>query len=286
MVQNIIDTHIHIWDLKRVRYAWLEGDTSILNRTYLVEELIPQMKLSPVTGGVLVQAANNPEDTALMLEAARSHPEIKGVVGWLPLTDPDKTAELLENQFQKEPLLKGVRHLIHNESNPQWLLQDTVLESLRLLASKDIPYDIVGVKDEHLKTAIRVSEAIPTLRLVLDHLNQPPIANRIKFGLWGDLIKEISGNENVYAKISGLGTASGNPGGWTAEDISPYIAFVFSCFGVNRCFCGGDWPVSTLAGSYISQWEKYTQSINSLLQEEDTHKVYYENAGRFYNLTT
>lgn len=284
MKKNIIDTHIHIWDLEKARYEWLDNDESVLNRSYHLEELLPEMIDTPVASGILVQAANNLEDTALMLDAARRHREIIAIVGWLPLKEPQKVEMLLEEQFLAEPYFKGVRHLIHNESDPRWLLQPQVTESLEMLASHHIPYDIVGINEEHLKTAIRVSEKIPSLRMVLDHLNQPPIKAGQRFGTWGELIKEIAANGNVYAKISGLGTASGNPVGWAADDISPYIGYALEVFGTDRCLLGGDWPVSTLAGSYAMHWERYTGIIHTLLNDDDAEKVYRKNASRFYNL--
>ncbi|WP_119079197.1 amidohydrolase family protein [Chitinophaga alhagiae] len=282
--KNITDTHIHIWDLEKARYQWLEGDASILNRTYRLEELLPEMEGTPVTSGILVQAANHVKDTELMLEAARAHPCMAGVVGWLPLTDPAETGRLLESRFLREPYFKGVRHLIHNEADPAWLLQDTVLESLGILAAHHIPYDVVGVNDQHLQAAIRVSEKIPALRLVLDHLNQPPIKGQQRFGAWGTLMREIAGNGNVYAKISGLGTASGNPAAWTADDVAPYIGYALNVFGADRCLLGGDWPVSKLAGSYARHWEIYTGVINDRLNGADAEKVFHGNAARFYNI--
>lgn len=283
MKKNILDTHIHAWNLERARYDWLDGDTSILNRTYLVDELLAEMKHTPVAAGIMVQAANNLEDTDIMLEAARKHDEIIGVVGWLPLIDPAEVLRLLEERFLKEPYFKGVRHLIHNEPDAQWLLQPAVIESLEILASYHIPYDIVGINDDHLKTAIQVSEKIPSLRMVLDHLNQPPVKSAVRFGTWGQLMKEISASTNIYAKISGLGTASGDIAGWTAEDITPYINYVLETFGTERCFMGGDWPVSTLAGSYTMHWERYTSIIDNLLKSNESEKIYWKNATHFYN---
>lgn len=284
MKKNIIDTHIHAWNLERARYEWLDGDTSILNRTYYVEELLPEMKNTPVAGGIMVQAANNPEDTDIMLEAARKHAEIIGVVGWLPLTEPEKVEQLLGERFLNEPYFKGVRHLIHNEPDPQWLLQPNVMESLKILAAHNIPYDIVGINDEHLKTAIKVSEKISSLRMVLDHLNQPPIQSGDRFGTWGQLMKEMAGNNNIYAKISGLGTASGNPAGWTVDEITPYVQYVLETFGTDRCFMGGDWPVSLLAGSYPMHWERYSGIIHRLLNADESEKVFRKNAAYFYKV--
>ena len=280
----IIDTHIHIWDLKKATYEWLQNDTSILNRTYQLEELLPSFPAANVTQGVLVQAANHMEDTELMLETAWKYDQVAGVVGWLPLMDPVETFEILSERYSKEKYFKGVRHLIHNETDPSWLLQREVLESLRILAMHNLPYDVVGINNDHLQTAIKVSEKIPDLKIVLDHLNQPPIAEKKRFGTWGGLMKAIAGNNNVYAKISGLGTAAGNFTGWTMDDIKPYMAYALELFGTGRCFCGGDWPVSLLAGSYDNHWMIYRNILSSLLQDADTDLVLQKNAEQFYNL--
>lgn len=280
---KIIDTHIHIWDLGRARYAWLDEDTSILNRTYGLKELLPFFPAANIWRGVLVQAANHAEDTQLMLEAAAQHEQIAGVVGWLPLKDPAATARLLTEQYLKNGYFKGVRHLIHNEPDPQWLLQPEVLEGLAVLEAKNIPYDIVGVNDRHLETVIKVSEKLPGLRLVLDHLNQPPIAGGERFGRWGELMKVVAGNPNISAKISGLGTVAGGKG-WKEEDIEPYIAFALEVFGPERCFCGGDWPVSLLAGGYGMHWTAYQNILSRLLASDDLNKVLHGNARVFYNL--
>lgn len=284
MGKGIVDTHVHIWDLQKVEYSWLKGDTSILNRTYVLEELNPQIGAAGVTQGVLVQAANNLEDTALMLEAARANDWICGVVGWLPLTDPMATAKILSTQYSADPYIKGIRHLIHNEPDPAWQLQDTVLESLQLLSKASIPYDEVGVNTDHLDTAIRVMERIPELRLVLDHLNCPPIAKKERFGLWGERIRYAAQNPNCHAKISGLGTTTGNFTGWTKDDIKPYIAFALEQFGADRCFCGGDWPVMLLAGNYENTWKNYVTVLSELLDPVELDKVLNDNAARFYNL--
>ena len=119
--------------------------------------------------------------------------------------------------------------------------------------------------------------------MVFDHLNQPPIASNERFGKWGELMKEAAKHENFYVKISGLGTTA-NKQVWDAADLKPYIEFVIDQFGADRCFCGGDWPVSLLAGSYIKTWNAYKTILSSLLSDSDLEKVYYENAKRFYKL--
>jgi L-fuconolactonase len=281
---EIIDTHVHIWDFDRAEYEWLKGDTSLLNRTYSIEEINEERKNAGITGGVLVQAANNAEDTEWMLQVAEKTDWIAGVVGWVPLMDLEATEKALTRKYIIHPYFKGVRHLIHNEADPQWLLQNVVIESLELLAHYNIPYDVVGINTAHLQTAIKVAEKVPGLNMVLDHLNQPPIPTREKYGLWGELFMEAAQHNNLYAKISGLGTTSGNFTGWTAADLEPYIEFTLQHFREDRCFCGGDWPVSLLAGSYTKTWQAYKNIFSRLLNEEAQEKVFSKNAGHFYRL--
>jgi L-fuconolactonase len=281
---KIIDTHVHIWDLKKADYPWLKDDTSILNRTWKIEELENERKEAGITAGVLVQASGNLEDTELMLETAQRTDWITGVVVWLPLTDPGEVQRLLEERFLKEKYFKGIRHQIHDEKDSQWLLQPQVVESLKILSSYEIPYDVVGIMPEHIETVLKVAKKIPDLKMVFDHLNWPPIPTKERFGRWGELLKEAARNKNLYAKISGLGTSSGNFQNRTADDIKPYVDFVLQHFETDRCFCGGDWPVSMLVNNYIQSWQITKDILNSLLNDEEKNKVFFSNANKFYNL--
>lgn len=283
MPMKIIDTHIHVWDLEHIRYGWLEGNETILNQTYHLRHLEPELEKAEISGGILVQADNHFQDTDWMLYNAEHHAWIMGVVGWVPLMHPEQTEAAL-NRYQTNPYFKGVRHLIHDEKNPRWLLQPPVLESLQLLAERNIPYDVVGVLPEHIETALEVADNVPDLKMVFDHLNQPPISTGDRFGVWGDLMLQASQHPNFYQKISGQGTASGKLSNWTKDDLKPYIEFILTHFGTDRCFCGGDWPVSLLAGDYVRTWTAYKELLTGLLEEKDREKVFYHNAHHFYNL--
>ena len=284
MTNRLIDTHVHTWNFDRAAYDWLKGDTSILNRNYNISELATERAEAGVTEGVLVQAANNFEDTDWMLEVAEHSEWITGVVGWLPLMDPAETDKALVERYLKNHYFKGVRHLIHDEPDPRWLLQEKVIESLKILAHYGLTYDLVGVLPVHIETALKVAEKVPGLNMVFDHLNQPPISVREMHGAWSALMTTAAKHPRFYAKISGLGTTAGNPQGWTSGDIKPYVAFVLEKFGVERCFCGGDWPVSLLAGSYANTWKIYRAVLSDLLDDEAKEKVYCRNAQLFYRL--
>src|ERR1044072_3135139 len=116
MQHRILDTHIHVWNFDKASYSWLDGNTTILNRNYDIGELEEERLRSGVTGGILVQAANNFEDTDWMIEVANGHDWIKGVVGWLPLMHPNETADALK-KCKSNRWFKGVRHLIHDEQD-------------------------------------------------------------------------------------------------------------------------------------------------------------------------
>lgn len=278
----MIDTHVHVWDLERGTYPWLENDTSILHRTYAIKELETERIEAGVEKGVLVQAAGNFEDTDGMIKAAKETTWIAGVVGWLPLQDPQAAYKAYKEKYSKEGYFKGVRHQIHDEADPEWLLQPEVMESLRMLAEYDLPYDLVGIHPAHIRTALRVAEKIPQLRMVFDHLNQPPIQSKEQFGEWGALMKEAAQHKNFYAKISGLGTTAGNE--WSAKGIQPYVEYVIGLFGDDRCFCGGDWPVALLADTYAATWTTYREVLSKILNETAQDKIFRANAITFYAL--
>lgn len=284
MNHPIIDTHVHVWNFEKAEYGWLKNDTSILNRTYHIEEIETERNKAGITAGVLVQASINTDDTDWMLEVAEKTDWIQGVVGWLPLMDPEKTEQLLNDVYLKNKCYKGVRHLIHDEADPKWLLQETVIESLKILVKYNLTYDVVGVLPEHIRTVLTVTDKVPELKMVFDHLNAPPIASGQKFGEWGDLMKAAAANKNFHAKISGLGTVVKKEHNWTAADIQPYVEFVLEQFSTDRCFCGGDWPVSLLAGSYTQTWNTYKQLLNTVLDDAAQQKVYSQNAAAFYKL--
>jgi len=283
MMAKVIDTHMHSWDLQKVRYSWLDGDTSILAQNYYPSGIEAQLEAANVSAAVMVQAANNIEDTAFMFDCAEQYPWIIGVVGWVDLLNPETAKKQLEAHLQNK-YFKGIRHLIHDEPDSNWLLQPAVIKSLGILADYGVPFDIVGVKIEHIKAAIQVAKQIPHLKMVFDHLNHPPIATSEQFGAWGEAISEAAAMPNFYAKISGLGTCCADFNDWSANTIEPYIAFVLEHFGIDKLMIGGDWPVSLLAGDYAGTHIKYQTVLEKLVAPENQEKIYSTNATSFYKL--
>ena len=281
MTIPIIDCHQHLWDLSKVEYAWLVPAYGPLYRTYLATELEPQMAEAGVSATILVQSANSYADTVYMLDQADVYPWMIGVVGWTDLLDPADTAKAIE-RFSKNRYFRGVRHLIHEEPDPHWLLQPVVWESLQLLAAAGYTFDVVATKHEHLECLPTVSEHVPNLRMVIDHMAQPPFQAG-ELGQWGEDMLAMAANPNIYVKISGLGTASGDWEGWTADSIRTIVHWTIDLFGAERCMLGGDWPVSVLAGGYVKAFTIYKQILAERSPAEQ-EQISYKTAQAFYGV--
>lgn len=262
---TVIDAHQHLWNLERVDYPWLVPEYGPLYRTYEYPELEPQLREAGVERTVLVQAADSYEDTEYMLEVADQWAYVAGVVGWVPLLRPDDAAQALD-RFRRHTKFRGIRHLIHEEKDPDWLLQDMVTEGFRVLADRGMTFDVVAVLPRHLEHVPVIAERVPELRMVIDHLAKPPIKEK-GWEPWASLIARAAEHPTVYAKVSGLNTAA-DWENWSADDRKPYINHALEAFGPERLMFGGDWPVAVLAGDYQKVWEETNQAITDLGEAE------------------
>ena len=265
MTARKIDTHQHFWNLQEVAYPWLTPASGSIYRTFEPSELEPQLQAAGIDGTVLVQSANSYADTDSMLRHADSYAWIMAVIGWVPLLDPHETATGLD-RYTAHPKFRGIRHLIHDEPNPDWILQERVLEGLQQLSDRRLIYEVVAVFPNHLKHLPRLAERFPDLTLIIDHLAKPPIKERL-MEPWASQLADAARYPNVYAKISGLNTAA-DPENWSAADLKPYVDHALSCFGAERLMFGSDWPVCTLAGDYAMVWHETNQVLADRTPEE------------------
>jgi L-fuconolactonase len=95
MAFPIIDAHQHIWDKSKAEYSWLTPEFGELDRVFEIDELLPQLSNLDIDFTVLVQSADNHEDTQLMRQCANLHPQVSAIVGYVPLERPEEAAETL-----------------------------------------------------------------------------------------------------------------------------------------------------------------------------------------------
>ncbi|QDP97109.1 amidohydrolase family protein [Microlunatus elymi] len=275
----IIDAHQHVWDRTRSRYAWLSADAmGPLRRDIGLAEGLRHLDAAGIDGTVLVQADDTLADTELMIETA-ADPRVLGVVGWVPLDRPDEAQQLI---MDRSPLLVGIRNLIHDRADPNWLLTDPVDRGLAVLERAGLPLDVPAVLPRHLEVIIEVADRHPELIIVIDHLAKPPIGLTEREPWW-TLIGEVGRRTNVLAKVSGLYAAGDDPAGWTADQLTPYVDRALEVFGTDRLIYGGDWPVAIIGGDYERTWPAVRGCLDRLSELEQA-AILGGNAIRWYRL--
>ncbi len=231
----IVDAHQHFWDPARAEYAWMTDDVVPLRRRFGPDDLEPLLRRHGVTGTVVVQARESLDETRELLAIAASTPFVLGVVGWVDLTG-DVAAQLVE--FAGAPLV-GIRHLVHDEADPEWLLRDDVQRGLAAVGAAGLAYDLL-VRVRELPAATETARRHGDVRFVLDHVAKPP-ADAVAHRLWERSVAALAELPNVVCKLSGLFTEADPPG--TVERALRW-------FGPERCMWGSDWPVTLLAAGY------------------------------------
>ena len=260
---ELIDSHQHLWVMSERAYDWIEPSYGVIYDDFTPERLQPEIGPSGVTGSVLVQAADTYEDTFYMLDIANKYEFVRGVVGFIPLDRTAEAARALEI-FKKDNYFKGVRNLTHNyadakyESDDSWILRPNVLETLAIVEQSGVAFDYVAINQAHLANVAILAEKFPRLKIVIDHFAKPNIAGKV-MEPWATQMKELGRYTNVYAKFSGLNTASS--GDWTVDDWRPYVDHMVDSFGPSRIMMGGDWPVITLMNNYVDVWHAQVAAV-------------------------
>jgi L-fucono-1,5-lactonase len=256
-----VDAHQHFWDPAQVPVPWLGPEHGTIARAFTPEDLEPLREEAYVGQTVLVQSACLDADTDAMLAHARRYAWIGAVVVWLPLESREATATLLAH-LAAEPKVRGVRHLIHDEPDPHWILQQNVLESLELVEQRGLVLELSAVFPRHLADVPELARSFPALTIVIDHLGKPPIGTD-RMGEWSRQLAAAAAEPNVAAKISGLNTATENRD-WNSTDIRPSICAALDAFGVSRLLCGSDWPMALLNGDYLRIWRETRRALEEL----------------------
>ena len=216
-----------------------------LKHDFLPHDLKPLLAALDFDGCIAVQARQNLEETRWLLELAEQHPFIKGVVGWLDLRSPDLLAQL--ETFAHHPKLVGVRHVVHDEPDDQFMLYPDFQRGIAQLAQFGLTYDLL-LFPKHLPVAIKLLDHFPEQRFVLDHLGNPPIAEGL-LAPWEDHLRDLAKFPNVHCKLSGMVTRAAWCQ-WQPADFHRYLDIVTDAFGPARIMIGSDWPVCTLSGNY------------------------------------
>lgn len=278
----ITDTHVHFWDIHRLRYPWLDKN-ALLNKPYLPGDYLEAVRPVSVDRAVFVQAACQPkqalQEAAFVTELAGEYPWIQGIVADAPLEQGSDAKGHIE-ALAANPLVKGVRRMVTGEKDPEFCLQPDFVTGTKLLGEHNLSFDM-GVHRGQLAAMAKLAERCPETAFILCHAGVPDLVSG-DLDPWREDIRRLAALPNVACKVSGLATAADREN-WRREDIEPAIAHVLECFGFDRAAFASDWPVMLLATSY-PRWVDTVMWAARGGGENGLRALFHDTAGRIYRL--
>jgi L-fuconolactonase len=274
-----IDAHQHYWSLRRGDYAWLTPSEGGIYRDFTPDDLAPELVKCAVHATVLVQAAPTEGESRFLLDLARRHRSIAGVVGWTDFEASDVAERISRLVRDGQGMLKGLRPMIQDISDPDWLDRGSLDAAFEAMIVNDLVFDAL-VTPRHLGALGKRLRRHPQLRAVIDHAGKPDIAGG-KVEPWAGMLEQLAHGTNVQCKLSGLLTQA-KPGAGAAG-LDAFVARIFSCFGADRVMWGSDWPVVTLRATY-QEWLEMSLELVRRHAPGGEDIVLGANAVRFYQL--
>jgi predicted TIM-barrel fold metal-dependent hydrolase len=277
----IVDTHVHFWDPRALRYPWLE-QIPVLAHPFLPDDYVETTAGLPIEKMILVECDCERSESARELQLferlIQSDRRIAGIVAFVDLTNTRELERTLDAAASVKHV-KGIRHNIQGEP-PGFCVQPSFVAGVRSVGERGLTFDLCVTHDQ-LGDVIQLVEACPDTRFVLDHCAKPAIRALRRDPWRGDLAR-LADLENVSCKISGLLTEADHRR-WREEDVMPYAMHAVDCFGTERVMYGSDWPVLTLAGEY-GDWLDITQHLTESWSDGERNAFYGGNAERIYGL--
>jgi L-fuconolactonase len=276
----MIDAHHHFWWTGRHSYTWPEQVGDRLARDFTPDDLRPELSRCGIKGTVLVQVLHQLGETEECLDLCKEVNFVRGVVGWVPLVDPDATSRALE-RLRSRGKLVGVRHLISHEPDPRWLLQDGVIESLKLLAAAGLAFDAIPVTAAQFESVLDVAARLPDLKIVINHLGRPPLPER-GWEPWATQVARAAEHRNMSMKLS-IGLDIIMRWRWSTDEIHRYSDHVLDLFSSNCVMAASNWPVILLGANYEQTWKGITDLV-AALSVDQRHAIMGGTAERVYGL--
>jgi L-fuconolactonase len=277
---KMVDAHQHFWRLDRGDYAWLTPALGALHRDYLPHELQSLLAANNVQSTVLVQAAPTEAETHYLLALAQKYTFIAAVVGWTDFTSAHAAAHIADLVRGGAGKLKGLRPMIQDIPEPDWILRRDLDPAFDAMANHDLVFDALVTPPQIAALRERLARH-KDLRSVLDHAGKPDIAAG-EFDRWAEQITRLAQTTDIHCKLSGLLTQALPDA--AAHQLDPYIAHVFHSFGPERVLWGSDWPVLNLAGDY-AHWLELAKALVARHAPGQEDAVFARNARRLYGLS-
>lgn len=292
----IIDTHQHLWDLDRQRVPWLEKGKGLLGQSHTIDDYTETIRGWNVVHAIYMEIDVAPTDHAaeveLVTELCRSgkYPTVAAVIGGRP--GEASFADYIR-QHARNKYVRGVRQVLHGATPRGYCLQDTFVDSMKLLGELDLSFDIC-VRPGELGDAVELVGRCPKTRFIIDHCGNAdpkaflPAPRRAGAApshdpdAWRRDMAALAKAPNTICKISGVVAQVPKPE-WTPADLAPVINHCLDSFGPQRVVFGSDWPVCRM-GAELGQWIAALKEIIATRPAAEQRKLLHDNAQAFYRV--
>jgi len=243
----IIDAHIHLFDTTRPQgVPYPDKDNAKLYMPALPDRYRKLTRRLGVVGAIEIEASPWIEDNLWVLDIAAKDTIVVGMVGDLEPGKPE-FPEYLE-RYHRNPLFRGIRYgNLWGRDIAVELNKPEFVQGLKLLAQADLVLDTANPRPALIADMLRVTDKVPNLRVVIDHLPQldPPSESPAREQYERDL-RELAKRPQVYVKISEV---LRRVNGEVPTDLNfyrPRLDQLFGIFGEDRLVYGSDWPNADL----------------------------------------
>lgn len=295
---RIVDGHVHLWDLSRARYAWLQdeplpnnpaGDMSpIAHRNYLLSDYLANAgdwrvdKIVHVECGMPIGQQLAETDWLQSIADAYDYPH--GIVAGADLLDPDLDA-LLEAHAAR-PNVRGVRQIVCWHADPMKTYQPRDLlpdpkwvEGFAKLAKHGLSFDL-QLYPSQMATAAIIAARHPDVPMIVNHAGLPTDRDEAGMERWRTGLRLLAAQPQVSIKISGLGITDRV---WTLDSIRPVVLECIDAFGVDRAMFASDFPVEKVHGSFDAFFSAF-DAITADFSADERDRLFARNAEAIYRI--
>lgn len=272
-----IDAHQHYWKLARGDYGWLTPEKGPIYRDFMPEDLEPYLAKHGIKRTILVQAAPTEAESKFLLQIAVTTQNVAGVVGWVDFEAPDAPARL--RTLAKHDKILGVRPMLQDISDPEWLLKNVSMDSRMVMVLEGLVLDAL-VRLRHLPVLAAFMSRGPGPKIVIDHCAKPSLRDLGGSSKQWETDMAALAARGAWCKLSGLVTEANDD--WTVASLERTVRFVLETFGPDKIVWGSDWPVVDLAGGY-DKWHAAARELAGIHPQifgENAHNCYLAKRGR------
>ena len=285
----IIDTHLHVWDQTRLKYAGFAGNP-LFDHPSHVEDYQRDCGTLDIEAMVFLECfadfwdggGQYIEEIEFVEEEAKRDPRLKGIVPMAPLEWGKRALPMLTQMRDNHPTVKGIRRIVEFDADPRALtLSDDFVAGVNLLNQFGWHFEI---NVNHTQMDI-VREFVPRIGvpMILDHCGKPGIKEGA-LAQYRDDVKALAKHKNLWIKLSDL-PVEADFTTWTDADLRPYIAATLDAFGPDRTIFAGDYPILLQATTMIQWVDVLDRAFSDLgLSVSETKRIYRDNANAFYRL--